>query len=53
MCTWNKKHPVLFSQIPGEHPILPETTKDEESSETYVEETSVERQLDFLQHLHV
>ena len=53
MCTWNKRHPDLFSQIPGERPILPETPKDEEHSETPEEKTSVERQLDFLQHLHV
>ena len=53
MCTWNKRHPDLFSQIPGEHPILPETSKGEESIENKVEKTSVERQLDFRQHLHV
>lgn len=52
MCTWNKRHLDLFSQNPSEHPILPGTTKDE-ASDTNVEKTSVERQLDFLQHLHV
>lgn len=53
MCTWNKRRPDLFSQIPDERPILPNTPNDEESSETNVEKTSVERQLDFLHHLHV
>ena len=53
MCTWNKRHPDLFSQFSGEYPATLETIKDEESGEDNEEKTSVEHQLEFLHHLHV
>lgn len=53
MCTWKKRHPDLFSQLPGEQPITLEVNKDKESGEGNEEKSSVERQLESLHHLHV
>lgn len=58
MCTWNKRHPELFRQLPGKRPVKPytvkgDTVKGEESRNNSGEKTSVERQLEFLHHLHV
>lgn len=53
MCTWNKRHTDLFSQLPGEYPVTLETIKDEESGENNEEKTLMERQLESLHHLHV
>lgn len=53
MCTWNKRHPDLFRLLPGEHPVTFEKIKEEESGEVNEEKTSVERQPEFLHHLHV
>ena len=53
MCTWNKRHPNVFCYTPVEQSNRPETSRGEEPTDDNEEKTTVERQLDFLQHLHV
>ncbi len=53
MCTWNKRHPVLLSELPGKRTATPDNVKGEESRNNSEKKTSVERQLEFLHHLHV
>ena len=53
MCTRNKRHPDWFNRLPGEHSVQPETYKNEDANVDNAGRSPVERQLEFLHHLHV
>ena len=53
MCTWNKRHHGLFSKRSEKQPVIPAMPKEAIQNDPKAEKSSVERQLDFLHHLHI